>query len=347
MPDPRASDSTIVFQRLRLAGDVITDSLAFLREHFADIGRGLLYIAGPVVLLGTVFSAIAQQNMLGSTDWLDPNADPFAVFDLFGPAYFLSVLVLMLGTFLITAVGYAYVLLYMDDPGQVITVPVLWDEVKAILLPVLTTNLGLGLIIMLAALINIIPCLGTLAWIGGLVYFFPAISLTLTARLVDEDNLFAAFRRSRDLVKGYWGQTFGVVIMAYLVYLVVSLVFSIPAMLLGGTAGFLGAMNGETLPTSAIIIGSLFAVFAYAVLVLLPIAFTMQYYNLVERHEGPDLDDRIDAISAGGAGVAEPLDFNEPASGTAPAAEDVDRWRRPPAQPDSDEVDGGDASDFR
>ena len=351
MPDPRASDSTIHFQRLRLAGDVISDSLAFVREHFADLGRGVLYIAGPFLLAAAVASSFFQGSIFGG-DWLNPNADPFAVFDMFGPAYFLSVLLTFFATLLLSAVGYAYVLLYMEDHDRQITVPVLWDEVKAILPAIVTTSIGIWLVMMLGGLLNIIPCLGTLVWLGGIIYFFPALSIVLTARLTDEDNLMDAFRRSRDLVKGYWGQTFGVVIMAYLIYFAAAMVLSIPGMMVGATVGFLGGMDGEGISQFTLLIASLFSVLAYAFIVLLPVAFTMQYYNLVERQEGPDLDDRIDAIAAGASDYddASPdFDATVATPESSEADDDVDRWRRPAEPFDDDDLRArdDDASDPR
>ena len=298
MHDPYDPDP-IDFRRPRLAGDVLSDSLAFVREHFSDLGRGLLYIVGPVILLVAVVSSFMQRQSLSMNPFLNPEADLEALGSFFGPMYFVSVGLMLVASTLVWSVGFAYVFLYMEGAPGPIMVPELWGEAKRLLAPVLLTTLGLFLLGVGSMLIFLVPCLGALAWLAGWIYFVPAVSLLLPARLIDEGDFFSALRRARHLVEGYWGQTFGVVVLVFVVVFVLSLVVSLPVLIASGVIGFHGAAEAGPAMQALLVVGSVLGSLAYFTYVLFPIALTMQYFNLVTKQEGaavPDLEDRIDAI---------------------------------------------------
>ena len=298
MHDPYAPEP-IDFRRPRLAGDVLSDSLSFVRDHFVDLGKGLLYIAGPAVVAMALASAFFQRQVFDVGTVLDPNADPTEVFSIFGPAYFLTIVLGVVALTLVYAVGYAYVFLTMDGPPAPITVPELWGETKRLLAPVLFTSVGLGLLFVVSMVIFIVPCLGALAWLGGWIYLFPAVSLLIPARLIDEGDFFSAFRRARHLVEGYWGQTFGLLILVYVVMIVVGIVLAMPGIFVGFLIGFFGATEADALVRSFTTLSAILGSVSYLAYVLIPIATAMHYFNLVTKQEGaaaPDLEDRIDAI---------------------------------------------------
>ena len=302
MRDPFEPGDRLDFRRPRLAGDVLSDSLAFVREHFVDLGRGVLYIAGPILLLTAIGSAFIQRQSIGVNPWFNPNADPEAILSMFGPGYFFTLGMMYVAITLVTAVGFAYVFLYMEGAPSPITVPDLWDRTKRLLAPIVLTGLGATLLTLGSMLIMIIPCLGALAWLGGWIYLFPAISLLLPARLTDEGDFFSAFRRARHLVEGYWGQTFGVVVLVWVVIFVLSMVVSLPVLIVSAVIGFHGATEAGPLMQTLLSVGAVLGSLAYFAYVLFPVAFTMHYYNLVTKQEGaavPDLEDRIDAIGRG------------------------------------------------
>lgn len=298
MHDPYGPEP-IDFRRPRLAGDVLSDSLAFVREHFSDLGKGLLYIAGPVILLVAVLSSFMQRQSLAVNPFLNPEADLEALGSFFGPMYFVSMGLMLLTATLVWSVGFAYVFLYAEGAPGPITVPELWGETKRLLARVLFTSLGVWLLMVVSMLLVIIPCLGALAWFAGWIYLIPAVSLLLPARLIDEGDFFSALRRARHLVEGYWGQTFGVVVLVFVVIFVLSLVVSLPVLIASGVIGFHGAAETGPAMQALLVVGSVLGSLAYFTYVLFPIALTMQYCNLVTKQEGaavPDLEDRIDAI---------------------------------------------------
>ena len=299
MPDAYGPTDRLDFRRPRQAGDVLSDSLAFVREHFVDLGRGLLYIAGPIIVLAAIGSGFVQRQSLGVNPLFNPNADPDAILSMFGPGYFFTVLLTFVATVLVMGVGFAYVFLYMEGAPRPIMVPELWDRTKRVLGPVVLTWLGLWLLVIGSMLIFLVPCLGALAWLGGWIYLVPAVSLLLPARLIDEGDFFSALRRARHLVDGYWSQTFGVVVLVGVVIFVLAAVVSLPVLIVTAVIGFHGATEAGPLMQALLSVGAVLGSLAYFAYVLFPVAFTMQYFNLVTEQEGasvPDLEGRIEAI---------------------------------------------------
>lgn len=321
MPDAFDTPEPINFHRRRDAGDVLSDSITFLREHFFDLGKGFLYIVGPVLVAIIVIQAFTQDQASAFEEMFNPSADPEAFSSMFGPAYFLSIALVFFASVLVYAVGFAYVFLYIEGAPGPITVSDLWDRTLRVLSKVFLTMLGLFLLALASMLLVLIPCLGALAWLAGWVYLLPAVSLILPARLIDEGDFFSAFRRARHLVEGYWGQTFGVVLLVGVVMMVVGLAVSLPVMIVGGVIAFHGAAEVGPLMRVLLTLSTVLGSLAYFSYVLFPVAATMHYYNLVRKQEGsagPDLEGRIEAIG---------LDDSDSDEGAWDEDADVDRWK--------------------
>ena len=85
MSDMIQDRGRVRFAEERDIGGVISTTFLFLRETWRELGLGLLYVAGPVLLLTAVASYFMQTRifgMLGDLEAADPN-DPTAVFDEF------------------------------------------------------------------------------------------------------------------------------------------------------------------------------------------------------------------------------------------------------------------------
>ncbi len=346
MSEPFAAPEPIDFHRRRDAGSVLSDSIAFLREHVVDLGKGFLYIVGPVLVAIIVVQAFTQDQATAFEQMFNPSSDPEAFASMFGPAYFVSIGLVLIASTLVYAVGFAYVFLYLEGAPGPITVPELWGRTKQLLAKVFLTTVGLSFLLIVSMIILLVPCLGALAWLAGWVYLFPAVFLLLPARLIDEGDFFSALRRARHLVEGYWGQTFGVVVLVGVVIMVMALVVTLPAMIVGAVIGFHGAAEVGPLARGLLTLGTVLGSLAYFAYILFPVAATMHYYNLVTKQEGSaglGLEDQIEAIAQDAdtpddaresaawdetdwSGRADPGDA-EPGDADRDEEADADRWR--------------------
>ena len=77
-------------------------------------------------------------------------------------------------------------------------------------------------------LLNVVPCLGTIAAFVVLIWAIPVVSVMLAVRVVEERSVGASWTRARALVKGSWGFAFGALFMAGLIFVLIAVVAGIP-----------------------------------------------------------------------------------------------------------------------
>ncbi|HYE95033.1 MAG TPA: hypothetical protein VD962_02390 [Rubricoccaceae bacterium] len=335
---PPADDlGAIRFRRVRDVSDVLNTTFAFLRENFRELGLGLLTIAGPPLLL----VALASSYVLGMV--MNPEAlmpDPAATPDelLSGPfgelivGYFGLAVLAMVGFLLLYAVGYAYVRLYREGLAGEITPGVLWGAARRVIGPILGTSVVLTVVVFLSALVNVIPCLGTLAWLAGLVYAMPIFTLLYVARLFEGRGLGDGLRRTRTLMQGRWGPSFGIVAISLIIAWVIQTALSFPtSMALMGY--MMNSLEGEgsSLGTGQRVLmafGSVLSALGYFAFMIPLVASVFQFFSLVEQKEGAALLEEIEAIGREtDLAPAEPRRPAAPPSGTTAPGDDEDLSR--------------------
>lgn len=295
---------SLVFQRVRDVGDVLNATFAFIREHFIPLGKSVLFIAGPFILLAGIAAGYFQTAWMGMLGDADPElliesggilqmGMGMVVMSLFG----------MVALFLVTAVAYSYVRLYVAgtsadglyetfEPGEV------WAQLKADLGTYVSTSLLLLLLFIAAIFIALIPCLGLLVVMIGGVYLMVALSPIYMVRLEEGGGFGEAVSRCRYLVEGFWGSTFGLLFVLWVVQVILSIIFTMPQQIMqwivmmnaveSGTSGFSNLL---------VMMMSLFTTLSYFLSVIFPIAIGFHYFNLVERKDATGLQERVAQIN--------------------------------------------------
>ena len=331
----------IRFQRHRDAGGVLNATFAFLRQNAREVFVGFLAIVAPIYLASAIVQALylaRLQAVMG---------DPMAAYDV--GALVSGILPSALGIGLLgffasvvaQAAAGAYVRLYREGRAGGVSVGVLWEETKTLVLPLAGLNLVVGLAAVLTALINVVPCLGQIAWFGLLVWAFPVVSVMVAARVVESPSVGAAWARARVLVKGSWGFAFGALVLAVIVLVAISVAVALPAQMAAMAAGVstLDGEGGGALPVIQLVFAPLQVLTAAAYLVPLVAAFFV-HGRLVEELEGTSVHEGLDALAAPTPDAAWADERAEPRStppSTPPPAEPP-----PPASgPDDDSPDDG------
>ena len=334
MPDAYPDLGEIRFRKVRDAGGVINATFAFLRRNAREAFVGYLAIVGPVYLAVAILQALYFDRIQGL------GADPDAVLEglagLVGPLVGLVVAGFAAGVVAQSAAA-AYVLLYRQGAAGAITPSVLWEETRGLLGPIA----GLTALVFAGAfgvtLLIIVPCLGAIAALVLFVWASPIVLVMTPARVLEEDSGLDAWARARLLVKGSWGAAFGTFFMVALILVVLSLVLSIPGLVLGAFAGLneieTGAPSSPGLGvmlalTPLQVIGSL------VYLVPLVAAFFL-HGRLAEEQDGGALYDSLDAIAG------ETFEPRSAPTSTAP----TDLAQEPPPAPESRPGPGGDRPD--
>src|SRR4051794_36811782 len=126
----------------------------------------------------------------------------------------------------------------------------LFTGVAPVVLPLLAVSILAGLGLAIGFILLIVPGL----------YLMTIWSVVAPVTVVERPGVFAAFGRSRDLVKGYGWQVFGVIIVVILIALVVTLLVAIITANMGdgGRAAVQWALNVLTAPLSALLVSVLY-----------------------------------------------------------------------------------------
>lgn len=299
MPDPFPDAGPIRFRKHRDAGSVLNATLVFVRENARELLTSYLAIVAPIAAAAGLASVLFISR--AGDVFADPQAilnDPLAVF---GPTYFVSAVLGLLTSVVAQAAAGGYVRLYRRGEAGAITPGVLWDEARDLILPLLGLTLAVALGVVVTALINVVPCLGTIAWAAFLVWAFPAVSVMVAVRVLEVPTLGEAWARARVLVKGSWGFAAGALLLAVLVLVVLSVAVGaltgLAGALLGVGAGFDPLRAPGQVTTGAAVLQAVVGVLSYVVYLVPFLAVYFVHGRLAEELDGTALDDDLDALS--------------------------------------------------
>ena len=309
--------ASIALYRERSATDVINATFRFLRNQFAPLAKGLLFFAGPFFIASSVAAPFAT----------NPQA---AAAGAIRPGFFLvQVVGALIGGVMAMAVTIGGIQVCHTVAPSSLTTQRLWNAVRTHGLALFGRQIQAGLVIGLGGLlIGGILVGGGIAIVGSgiaigsfgggiaaavvaggaflllslawLLYAGPTFTMLMPGQ-VDAERPISLLRCVR-LVKGRWGQTLGVWLLATVISFVLFSVGWIPRVLVSilestgtnvaGTAGLVlaGGVSG--------VANTLAPAVTYT-------AITIQYYNLVEQKEQVSLEEEIGRLEQEAAPAAD------------------------------------------
>jgi fumarate reductase subunit C len=158
--------------------------------------------------------------------------------------------------------------------------------------------LGVQLVYLIALGLMFVTFIG----IPFALYFAIAWGFVFHAVLLEDAGVFAAFGRSRQLVRGYWWRTLGFTLLFMLFILVVSLGVLFVLSLIGFAIGFLatasGGGSGALESPVYIVLSTVLNLLGSAITTPLTYcAWVLYYYDLRVRKEGLDLAVRAEELA--------------------------------------------------
>ncbi|MBC8144165.1 MAG: hypothetical protein H7X80_01200, partial [bacterium] len=126
----------IELRRKRDFGATINVVFEFIRKNWRPMGKSLLFIVGPVLLVASVVSGFYLRGILGMVDSLgrygdSPPANPLAIFNDIWPVLILSAISGVISTIFLFAVVSGYVRLYVSSAPATLDVDDVWAEVRS------------------------------------------------------------------------------------------------------------------------------------------------------------------------------------------------------------------------
>ncbi|MBK8290231.1 MAG: hypothetical protein IPK96_03960 [Flammeovirgaceae bacterium] len=311
----------IEFQRTRDFSNKMNATFEFIRQNFKSLGKSILYIAGPAVLVGSLLIGSFMGEFLTlSQSMQNYSGNPEAFNDYFLSANFWLQLILMFVflfiSFIVTiATINNYLIIYDERKTNKIEVQEVWNRVRNTFWTYLGSALLFFLLLIVAYVVLLIPIFilgsisgfliffGVVFFVGGLFYLIFSSALTFFIQLYEKKNFIDAVIRSFRLVNnGKWWSTFGLILILQLIMGVSSYIFLIPYYIIIFTSSFHSVSTGGPMEfsDSMKIWGMVFFTLYYMAQMLLyslpNIGIAFQYFNLVELKEARGLMNQIENL---------------------------------------------------
>lgn len=304
---------TINFRKARDFSAKLNATFEFIRQNYMSLAKSILYIAGPAIVLLGIFSGYYQKYALDLTQIFQ--GDMFL-----SEGFYISIGGMIVFGFisqlLMITVMLEYVNLYNEKQTNEISVEEVWDRTKGSLGKVtISTILFFVILLMISFIIGMLiastgnsPVLMVLLFfilVPFLFYIVISIAIFFNILLHEKPSLSEfgnIVKRCFYLIKDKWWSTFGLIFIAGILRGVMSVVFSIPMlMVMFFTAvTHLGPGQSEIQPMwheISLVLASIIATLGSSLLYAIPvIALTFQYFNLVELKDATGLMSEIDGI---------------------------------------------------
>jgi len=282
----------INFKRKRELGEIITDTFKFLRENYKATFRNLFNIAGIPFLIFVAASAYNAHTSFGSGSAFDFSS----TFTAFNNAELIgSTLLVYLTAFIFLIALQACIMSviksYISNEGIIVD-----DEVKA------TVKERLGDIALAGIGKTILLLIGLMLCVIPGIYISVPFFLIFPILFFENKKANEVFSDCFHLVKDNWWITFATIFILGLLWYLISLVFSIPAMIYMGVKMFTSIQeNSISDPSSmfdlgTIILSVIASAFQYITYIFMPIGAAFIYFNLNEQKNQTGTLEQIDRL---------------------------------------------------
>ncbi len=285
------NNSYIEFKKKRELGDILTDTFAFLRQNAKSLFSILIKTSGipfVLLLLASAYYTYASANIFNPI-----NLQNGGIFDSGNLIISLLVMIATLLVFYGVLFGTVlhYIKTYIDGKG-VIDQGVVMQGVKKDFGSVIGLGILSGLITFFGLMLCVIPG----------IYLYVPMSLVFSILVFRNTSVSDAISESFQLIKNEWWITFATLFILGLIVWVISMVFSIPALIYTFTKTFTAASEGSLADPSAmfdwvfIALNTLSSAAQYVLYIITAIATAFIYYNLNERKHATGALEQIDSL---------------------------------------------------
>lgn len=278
----------IELKKERDFSDVFNAAFSFIGSEAGRLFRVIGLYAGVPVIIAVIMSAYYARDMMSSVFQVMSNANDMSQPDtaLVG----LTVLFSMVAQLFFAGLVPAYMAIYEEKGKNGFRADDVWQR--------FARNFGgvAGYGILAAVLVII----GFVLFLVPGVYLSVPLSFILYVLLIENKRGSRLFSRCFQLVRGKWWKTFGILLLAYLIMMIVSSIFSLPSAIAAGIEGFLiGSGQKEVMEANslAVILTTIFGGLGQYILYPgLYVIVAFQYYSLREQKDRESLLEKVSAI---------------------------------------------------
>lgn len=297
----------IDFRKTRDFGETLNVSFLFIIKHFRQMMLGMLFIAGPFVLVGSIIPVMLL------TRFTSPASDAEGWLVGLGTSTLVNMLAFQMGSVMAVGVVYEYILIYFQRRGEgpAIQTADLWSAIRRDFWRILGNMVGFSILTgaSVIGMFFVSGLLGASLGVGAVVllffgamaasvYLFVPVTLVVIISLHERISFFDALPRAFYLVKGYWWQTFGLILICIIIQVSVVMCCLFPFLIFGWTTQLFTEMGNSLEQTVAFALSFsivLTLVIALSYCLFLTVS-AFQYFSLVERKESVGLREKIESM---------------------------------------------------
>jgi ABC-type multidrug transport system fused ATPase/permease subunit len=281
----------VEFRKTRDLGRILGDAISFIKYERAPLFTAILRIS-IIPILMSIFSVVYYQiHELTDTGFVDgDNVLGNAFSNATELPYIFNNLIRVLAYAFISVSVFSYIKSYVANKGQIN-----FSEIQKNALRKAFPLAGLSILKSIVILIGLVFLV-----VPGI---YLAVVLTLAGSLLvfEDRDVFNAFGESFDFIRGYFWETFGTVLVAQLIVIVIGALLSIPVAFYGLGGLFQGEpvlKNFSTLASDPLYLGliGLGQVLDLFLFVFIVVVMALIYFDILERKHPSKTDSMIDAI---------------------------------------------------
>lgn len=280
----------IELRKIRDFGANLSDTFEFIRQNFKPLLASFFAISGIFILLqaisyGTFESGIFRGVHLGGT--ISNRANIFLGQNLFQHylswSFFLFIFFTWLGfTSMNVCVG-SYMKYYDQHQGEKPGIEEVWNIFKRYYLKVLILSIPVAIITIIGYFLCLLPGI----FLSVVFVPFPWVLM------MEDASLGEGMQRCFGLTKEFFWISFGIYLVAYLIY---SFASGIIGVMIGGLTGVITYLTTRDLSSTIGIVTSVLRVFTYLFYTIFLVSAMLQYFSLVEQRDATGMLQKIDKI---------------------------------------------------
>ena len=281
------AEQKIQLRKLRDFGENFNDTFLFLRQNLKPLLKSFFAIASVFMVGLAIFTGLYKSRSLSKISSIltgTPGNPDFYKY-IFTLEYLMMVVFMWLTFITMEVVLGAYIKYYLENDGKSADIDEVWALFKRYFLRVLLYSIPIFLVTIVGTLLCIAP--GIYLWV--LFTPFPLIVM------IEERDLMDTYDRCLQLLRDNFWISFAIYLVAYLIfYISYGIIDQVATLILGVTSYF----YTDDVSTTVSIATSFFSIFSFAFYIIYFISVSLQYFNLVEKHDGTGLMSRINTIGS-------------------------------------------------
>lgn len=275
----------VELRKIRDFSENLNDTFVFIAQNLKPLTVSFLGIAGIFMLAAAIIQGIYQNEMSDVFEQIfkGSSASSPVPFELFGSTYFLVGLFAWINVVAMRVALIAYVKVYDRNDGATPAMPEVWDEFKRYFLKVLFYSLPIILLIFIGFIFCIAPG----------VYFWVVLAPFEIVLMVENKSFSDAFSRCYVIIKENFWQSFGIYVIAYLIY---SFMSGIIGGIIGLISGAISYFTTNDISTTVALVTSILNIFSFVFYIVFFISVILNYYSLTEKYDGTGILKRLDSL---------------------------------------------------